>query len=559
MELLSVVPNTPEWLAARDQYDCASDAPVMMGASKYKSRSALLQQRALGTVEEIDAATQSLFDRGHAAEAAIRPLVEARLGAPLTPVVGVLGKLLASFDGYNAKKNVGWEHKLWNESLAAMVRAKDLSPHYYWQLEQQILVGGLRCVIFTCSDGTPENCVHMTYAPVPGRAEQLKAGWAQFRVDLANYQHVEYLPAPVGTSTMSNLPTLLVDAKGEVTQSNFAEFKVAALAMIGAIRTELVTDQDFADADDTVKKCAQAEADIPATKRRIMSGMVDVTAILDGLDEIDRALSKTRIALEKRIKERKDARRAEIIAKAKAMYTAHIDSLKAETGGLWIVLPSPDFAGAIKSLRTIASQQNAVDTALANGKIAADASAKLIRANLACMKDDGAGYEFLFRDQLALIGKPTDDLRIIIKSRIDAHKAAEAAKEEATRERIRGEEAAKLAKAQADKEAAERAEAARAEAQRLAEFNAKAAQVPDVAQVEAATPPRQASAPIAQPAPMGLPPRTATVQTLPGRQRPSAPELIEAVALHFHVSAATAADWLQNTDPVEYAGWPKSA
>jgi hypothetical protein len=73
----------------------------------------------------------------------------------------------------------------------------------------------------------------------------------------------------------------------------------------------------------------------------------------------------------------------------------------------------------------VASIQDAVNTVLANAKIEADASAKHIRANLACIKEDGAEYEFLFADRLALIAKPIDDLKLVIKTRIADHKAAE--------------------------------------------------------------------------------------------------------------------------------------
>ena len=41
--------------------------------------------------------------------------------------------------GIDRAKSLGFEHKLWNETLAAQVRAGELDPHYYWQLEQQIL------------------------------------------------------------------------------------------------------------------------------------------------------------------------------------------------------------------------------------------------------------------------------------------------------------------------------------------------------------------------------------------------------------------------------------
>lgn len=76
--------------------------------------------------------------------------------------------------------------------------AEQLEPHYYWQLEQQLLVSGAERVIFVCSDGTEQNFVSMEYRPVRGRAEQLIEGWKQFEADLEAYEPVEAVAEVVG-------------------------------------------------------------------------------------------------------------------------------------------------------------------------------------------------------------------------------------------------------------------------------------------------------------------------------------------------------------------------
>ncbi|MFT0547892.1 hypothetical protein ACMHYO_16375 [Allopusillimonas ginsengisoli] len=43
-------------------------------------------------------------------------------------------------DGLTMLGDIVFEHKLWNEELAEQVRAGNLDPHYYWQLEQQLYV-----------------------------------------------------------------------------------------------------------------------------------------------------------------------------------------------------------------------------------------------------------------------------------------------------------------------------------------------------------------------------------------------------------------------------------
>ena len=58
--------GSSDWLAHRARIRNASEAAVVMGASRYQSRSALLQQKATGITPEVGPHQQALFDRGHA-------------------------------------------------------------------------------------------------------------------------------------------------------------------------------------------------------------------------------------------------------------------------------------------------------------------------------------------------------------------------------------------------------------------------------------------------------------------------------------------------------------
>lgn len=63
MKIVDLQQGSPEWHAHRAKHFNASDAPAMMGASKYKTRTQLLQEYATGIRPEVDSATQYLFDK----------------------------------------------------------------------------------------------------------------------------------------------------------------------------------------------------------------------------------------------------------------------------------------------------------------------------------------------------------------------------------------------------------------------------------------------------------------------------------------------------------------
>ena len=235
-----------------------------------------------------------------------------------------------------------------------------------------------------------------------------------------------------------------------VTASNLDEFKATALAAIAGVNRDLKTDQDFADAEKAVKWCSEVESRLAAAKGHALAQTASIDELFRTMDDISAEARRVRLDLDKLVKARKEAIKGEIVAEARRAYELHEDVLRTETGGPWICLTPPDFAGAIKGLRTVDSIRNAVDTTLAQAKIRADESARKIRESLRILAEDGAGFEFLFSDRLALIGKAPEDLRLVVSSRIAAHKAAEEKRLEAERERIRAEQeaAAALAAAQ---------------------------------------------------------------------------------------------------------------
>ncbi|MEO4015529.1 YqaJ viral recombinase family protein [Pseudomonas rossensis] len=444
MKIHNVAQGSADWHALRGKHFTASEAPAMKGASKYQTRTELLTLKKTGITPDVTQSQQYIFDKGHATEAAARPLVEVMIGEELYPVVGTLGNLLASMDGVTMLGETLFEHKLWNESLVAQVKAEDLAPHYYWQLEQQLLVSGAERVIFVCSDGTAENFVSMEYRPVAGRAAQLVEGWKQFEVDLANFEMAD-APSIVGGKAPDELPALRIELTGMVTASNLKVFEQSALAVIDSVKTTLQTDQDFADAKKAVKWCGDVEEAVAAAKKQALSQTQTIDELFSPLDRISAHARETRLKVDKLVKAQELLVKTNIKQKAEQALFDHIAAINKTLGKVVLPNVAVDFAGAMKNKRTIASLQDAVDTELARAKIDASQAADCIRLNLSSLAELAVDHVFLFSDIQQLVLKANDDLVALIKVRISEHIKAEEEKAEATRKRIRDEELQRIA------------------------------------------------------------------------------------------------------------------
>ena len=472
MKTHDLVQGSPEWDAFRLEHHGASEAAAMLGLSPYMTRTELLKMKKLGMPREFSKFVQErVLDRGHATEALARPIVESMVGQELYPVTGSLGKLSASCDGLALDDSVAMEHKQFSDELFAAVDAGHVPEHHMPQCQQVLMVTGAAKLLFVVSDGTGDR---MTYAEVfPDQAwfQRLRDGWAQFDRDLASYVLPEAAaPAPVGKAP-ETLPALRIEVTGAVTASNLAEWKQTALTTIRSVNRELKTDQDFADAEKAVKWCADVETKLKAAKEHALSQTATIDALFKAIDDIGAEARAVRLDLDKLVTRRKTDVKEEAVAAARAALAEHIAGLNAELSPHRLQPLAADFAGAIKGLRSIASMQDALDTTLAQAKIAADAAARVVRANAAAYRERATGLEHLFADLGQLIHKAPEDFALLVQARVDTHRAnearreaerqaAEAARIAAAEQRAREQEAARIAAEQRQREAAE-AEAAR--------------------------------------------------------------------------------------------------
>ena len=471
---LNVTQGSQEWQEARAKCFTASEAPAMMGVSTYKTRAALLAEKATGIQPEIDAATQARFNAGHQAEADARPIAESIIGEELYPVTATTddGKYLASSDGATMLYDIGFEHKLTNAKLVASVQNGIVPDSHKWQLVHQAMVFGFKKILFCVSDGAQSNFYHCWFEPTQDDFDRLLAGWAQFEADLANWQPTE-AAAPVQATPTESLPAVVVQVQGALTVSgNLSLFGDALRSFIERIPKKPETDQDFADCEAACKSLKKAEDALEQAESSALAQISDVETLRRMVADLKNLARQTRLANEKMVKAEKESRKTAKVMQARQEFETHVQRLQSDIKAVRLVVATPDLGAAIKGLSSLASIDNALTAALLEANATASRTAGRVINNLK-MLDSLPDYAFLFADRQDLSHKESETLELIIEKRVADHKQAEAASLEQERQRIEAE-----AKAKAEREALARAEAERARirAEEQAKAQAEAAE-----------------------------------------------------------------------------------
>lgn len=464
-----IVQGSPEWVELRAKYFTASEAAAMLGLSKYQTRSQLLHQKATGETEEVTPAKQKLFDKGHRLEEMARPITEAYIGDELFPatisneIEGL--PLLASMDGVTMLGDKGWEHKMNNAELMALVNTGEVPDTHWPQLEHQILVSGVDAILFVVSDGTEGNRARCWYESVPGRRKQVIAGWKQFKIDLENYTPEEKAEV-VEAEPVRELPAINYKMNGLALESNLEAYKQAALNLVEQSQEPLESDQDFANAEARQKVFSKAEGDIKDACDRVMGEIDSIDAFVKDMRFIAENIRQARLAQNKQIKARKEDIRKEIMSAANAEIIAAKNDAENKVNANLPPL-NVNIANAMKGKKNIDSLKDAAASEVAKAKIEITGYRDTALQNMLVIADNRE-FDFLFNDWGQIAFKAADDFKALVISRIADHKEREAKREEEQRARIRAEEEAKAKREAEAKLRAEEAAKREAEQERQA-------------------------------------------------------------------------------------------
>jgi len=333
-------------------------------------------------------------------------------------------------------EDVIFEHKHWNAEIAACKTAADLHPMYRIQMEQQLMVSGAKRCLFMATDWAAfvlTNRCEFWYESDPKLRKEIGLGWIQFKKDVADYTPVEVKPAGVAKVVLS-LPAVAIQVGGAVDiTTNMALFGKALEQYIEGIPKAPETDDDFATCKAAVKTLKEAEEALDAAEANALAQVSSIDDMKRNKKLLTDLARNTRLALDKLVVAQEKAIKEKIVGAGREAFAAHLGSLNTRLGKPYMPPVPVNFEGAIKSKRTIASLQDAVDTELARAKIAANAVADATQVNLNYLREHAKDHAFLFADAGHIVLKAADDFEILVKARIAEHVKAETDKAEQKR------------------------------------------------------------------------------------------------------------------------------
>ncbi len=151
MHVINFSQGSKDWLAWREQGITASDIPIILGLSPYKTRWMLWAEKT-NRINPPDLSRNPNVQRGHKLEDDIRKIAEAKYGELLLPVCGENKRspfLRASFDGVD-QHNKPYEFKAPSERIWNEIKDLGTSCDTYKMYEAQVFA---QCLVSESTEG----------------------------------------------------------------------------------------------------------------------------------------------------------------------------------------------------------------------------------------------------------------------------------------------------------------------------------------------------------------------------------------------------------------------
>ena len=181
MQTLDLKQGSREWVEARRNYFCASEAPAVMEVSKYEPKNPIqLARKKLG-FSKPDFVNNAMKE-GHRLEPIIRQQVVDFLQMKFTPKVVAEGKMLASLDGINDSGDVILEIKAPATTKDTVKLAMDgrVALPYQYQIQHQLMVSGADKCIYAVRNPEDHQVYYFDVFPDQLMQKRLAQAWADF-------------------------------------------------------------------------------------------------------------------------------------------------------------------------------------------------------------------------------------------------------------------------------------------------------------------------------------------------------------------------------------------
>ncbi|MCB1096241.1 MAG: hypothetical protein KDN22_11755 [Verrucomicrobiae bacterium] len=221
---------------------------------------------------------------------------------------------------------------------------------------------------------------------------------------------------------------LIISLTGEITETNFDEWKTDLLKQIEGIQKELKSDGDFVLATDQAKNLKQAEAALKKAKESAIEQAADIQRLFAAIDEVSAAARNARLFLEGQVKARKQEIKDEIvqsgIRKVRALVEAqsddfHLTDTRSYTDrGL--------FEDAIKGKRGIDGMDAAVGLLIDRLQEEISNKATAVEARARKLSAIAPEHQPLFQDRAALLDQSDTDFEATITTRIQVFEQKQA-------------------------------------------------------------------------------------------------------------------------------------
>tara|TARA_B110000495_G_scaffold203492_1_gene227470 strand:- start:9381 stop:10403 length:1023 start_codon:yes stop_codon:yes gene_type:complete len=247
------------------------------------------------------------------------------------------------------------------------------------------------------------------------------------------------------TPKANKVSELAMVIKGEVISSNFADFRLMAIAQIDGLNMDPTTDEDFNQAGKDAVALKGFEAKLTTAKKDFLAQLDDVNTLLESMDDLSKLASKARLDLEKKVKVKKELIRADLLLQGYAALERDLPSFRAQ------------ILDAIKGKKALLKMQEAITEVVENANARVQANLKTV-ATAVELHGEAVKYDIDL-----LIAKDPESVRIEMERRGERVQAA--LDKKALEDKLKASEAIK---AQAEKELRESEAKTRAKAIRLA-------------------------------------------------------------------------------------------